>query len=93
MVPQQTKDIVNGPGIFELSTRLFEGDNREQRPVTFSINTAQEVRQVSVKLNSASREDGSGKNWNLEGYSLTDDQRVCIFYNLRTRTGKMNAVS
>lgn len=81
--------IVGGPDIFRLATRLFDGSNQEQQTVTFHSAMAQEKREEQIKLDSAQREDGSGKSWNLTGFNVTRHKQVRIYYNIDTRRGTM----
>ena len=88
----QIRTIVSGPGIFDLAVRLFEGDNREQRSVTFTVREGGPGTQMwceEIMLRSAEREDGSGKNWNLTGYNVVNQCLVKIFYSLARREGTM----
>jgi hypothetical protein len=84
-----TRNIVNGPDRHALSVALFHGDQSEQIPITFSVESSQLKIRDEMKLLTAGREDGSGLNWNLVCYSLTFKRMVKIFYTLRDRTGTM----
>lgn len=97
MAKQQRK-IVAGPSLFDLAVRLFEGSSLDQRPVSFTLRGDSDkdflgvnlpTWSESVKLQSAEREDGSGKNWNLTGYTVANSCKVEIFFNLSNREGWM----
>ena len=73
--------IIKGPAKFELSTRLVDGNNKEQKPVTFTVNDGTQTWEENVKLDMLQREDGSGESWNLEGYNTANFARVKIYYS------------
>jgi hypothetical protein len=89
MLRQRQVGIIGGPSKFDLATRIFDGDNREQRPVTFTLREEGNTWEERIKLNSAQREDGSGESWNLTGYNVANSCQVEIYYNLRHRQGHM----
>jgi hypothetical protein len=89
---QRTVKIVAGPDKFALATRLFDGNNKEQLPISFTLKDDKSGGQEwdeHIKLISAEREDGSGLCWNLVGINTANMCKVTIFYTLRTRHGMM----
>ncbi len=81
--------ITAGPDKFKLATRLFDGDNREQKTVSFTLKEGGHTWEELIKLNSAEREDGSGESWNLTGHNVANSCKVKIYYSLKTRGGHM----
>jgi hypothetical protein len=92
-----THTIVAGPDLARIISRLTDGSSagagdERQRPVMFKVKDAGNEWEEHIFLQGMSREDGSGKNWNLEGYNQANGCQVKIFYSLHNRTGTMSFV-
>ncbi len=89
-------NITNGPSKWDLMLALFDGDCHHKRMVRFSLKDLKrdpikdpEIPDLSFVINTLEREDGSGENWNFEGYYPGSSQNgPCQgFFSIRTRTG------
>jgi hypothetical protein len=89
--------ITTGPDLARIISRLTDGNSvgagdERQRPVMFKVTDGAEEWEEHIFLQGMSREDGSGKNWILEGYNKANGCQVKIFYTLHNRTGTMEFV-
>lgn len=87
----QRFNIVNGPSKFSLMVALFDATSANQRYVSFTIlaNSLTKMT-ISVSLNSATREDGSGQNWLFAGYlsiANHDNKSVKGYFSIKNRKG------
>lgn len=81
--------ILTGPDTLRLASRLFDGNNTDQVPVSFTVTDGKSKWDEHVKLDSAEREDGSGKSWNFTGRNLANKSMAKIYYRTDKRTGTM----
>ncbi len=89
---KRTLKIVAGPDKFTLSYCLMTGDKKTQQAVRFLVQEQDRLkteRVELVKLNSVQREDGSGQNFNLDGYNSANHAHVKIFFDVKVRAGTM----
>jgi hypothetical protein len=94
------RNITNGPSMLDLMLALFDGDSQHRRPLHFTLvfadeHTASESQSEPIVINSVSREDGSGKNWLIQGWTITVDgpRSVDGFYNTEKRRGWIEFIS
>ena len=86
-----TEKIVSGPSMFDLAVGLFHSDpDGKRHPAIFRYQDPADNREydLSVFINSAERESGSGNTWNLECSSI-GGHSFSIFFNTKNRTGTL----
>lgn len=86
--------IVGGPSKFEFATRYFDRELQRAFPFVFTLRFDEMQAEVGVMLNKIEHEDGSGENWNLQGFirsSVVDFARIgrsfCGYYSTKRREG------
>lgn len=88
--------IKKGPSKFEMMVGHYHGDSRHQQTVDFIVIPDGHTKstKLSVIINSAEREDGSGESWMIRGYiaqaffSSSVDYRVERNFEAYYRTDK-----
>ena len=81
----QPYELRHGPSKYDLMLGLFDGDANTQRTLTFRVNNGVDV---EVKVQSVSREDGSGESWLFEGYVINGTGlRAKGYFHTVTRRG------
>lgn len=90
MTKQNT--IAGGPSKFDLMIAFFDKNGSHRRPVIFKIGGPDfpTIIEVPVVINTLGWEDGSGNNWNIEGYASDgpfQGLNVVGYFNSNRREG------
>ena len=89
-------NITDGPSKWDLILSIFDGDSSNRRKATFSIEEPEahekypRLPDLDFVINGATREDGSGENWLIQGYYPgANDPTVPMngFYSTKNRRG------